>query len=144
MLVPSSLYSHAPDNILVLLLSFFLPTTKVSKWIMGPHSGHEQNVLKVECLLEHFPIKLFFSTKDAQRTRQMPKIRRPRAAMTSAWQIHSCQPFRPETATGRRGVGSPRGLQGLVPSPLGQQAGARVRELRASSNRQGLSGCECI
>lgn len=60
MLPPVFLYSHAPKNIFILLLSLFLPITNASKWIVGPHSGYEQNVLMVERLSEHFPIKLFF------------------------------------------------------------------------------------
>lgn len=60
MLVPFSFHSHAPENIVELLPSLFLPITNASQCIVGPRSGHEQNVLMTERLSEHFPIKLFF------------------------------------------------------------------------------------
>lgn len=137
MLVPLFLPPTAPENVLVLLLPLFLPITNASKWIVGPHSGHEQNVLMTERLSEHFPIKLFFfPTEDTQGKRQMLKIMRPRVAMISAWQIHSCQTFRPWDSHRERGSREPQRCSGAGYPSIRPAVGARVHEVRPSPHQQ--------
>lgn len=67
----------------------------------------------------------------------MPEIMRLRVAMISAWQIHSCQTFRPWDSHREQGSRGPQGYSSAGHLSIRPTVGAKVREQRPSSNQKG-------